>query len=428
MLDFLSNRATAAHLALAAIAPLVLCKYFLPGAVFIALLWLALIAAVWSYMAPSKGDCDYTAEARYRFLGNAVRDPALWAAVLFVVYCAVTELNSGVSFGYDPELKTWSLLPPPAPLLPGSVRGGAGIPFAGSLLALAVYPAVAHSLDFRQSVYAVNFASTIVMLDAVFSYAAGFGIPFGASVAYGLWALAAAAAMFSAERSRQRPKELLSALALAGCLSALLFAGRPAVACVFVAAVLLVAVLFPAFMFRELGFVGIVRGLLLVLVAAGIAAVLFQCLSGEWEALIPVWSTDSDPILKRFALEAWETSPWIGHGAGSFPLVSKLAATAEDWATLGPIPDFYCNGWRALLAERGIVGLAVIAGVLGSMSFVWFRHAFQRGFEHFAAAVLLFPVALAAVSVAMVFDSSALRVEAIVAFAAVAAFSVNGGQ
>lgn len=428
MLDFLSNRATAAHLAIAAVAPLVLCKYFQVGIVFTVLTWLAVIVAIWAYMAPSKGDGEYSAEARYRFLGNALRDPALWAALFLVLYCAVIMFNGGVALGYDSELKTWSLLSPSAPLLPGSVSGFGGMYLPASLLVLAIYPAVAHSLDLRQSVYFAIFSATIAMVDAVFAYASGFGIPAGSAAAYGLWALAAAAAMFSAERSRQRPKEMLSALALAGCLSALLFAGRPTVACVFVSALIMVALLFSVFTWRDLGFVGVVRVLLLVLVAAGISAVLFQCLSGDWESLIPIWKSDADSIFNRFAVEAWEKNPWTGFGAGSFPLVAKIGASPDDWAILGPMPDFYSNGWRALLVERGVVGLTVIAVVFGSMLFVWFRHTFRRGFENFAAAVPLLPVAMAAISAIMVFDSSALQVEAIVAFAAVAAFSVNGGK
>ena len=428
MLGFLSNRATAAHLALAAVAPLVLCKYIPADAVIAVLLWLALISLVWAFMSPSRNEGERTPDARRRYLYGSLYDPFFWVAVLILGYSAVTALNVGVRFGYDAESKIWSLLAPPVDILPGCVEGFGGQYFAASLLVLVLYPAIVHSINSRQSVYFVITSTTIVVIDAVFSFAAGFGIPGTSAAAYGLWALAAAASMFSAERSRRRPKEMLSAITLAGCFTALMFSGRPTVALVFVSATVLLAMIFSAFMCKELRFTGVVRALVLLLVAAAIAAGLFQWFSGDWESMIPVWKSEADPILKRLALESWEAHPWTGSGVGSFPLVAKIGATAEDWAVLGSMPDFYANGWRALLVERGMVGLLLLAAAIGAMAFMWFRYMRQRGLENFAAAVPLFPIALAAVSVVLVFDSSAMQVEALVAFVAVAAFSVNGGQ
>lgn len=392
------------------------------------MVWLSLFSVVWAFMAPSRNEGERTSEARRRYLYGSFTDPFVWVAVVLLVYSAVVALNSGVMFGYDAESKLWRLMPPSAELLPGSVAGSGGLFFAGALLVLALYPAVVHSLNTRQSVYFAITATVVVVIDAAFAYAAGVGIRAESASAYGLWSLAAAASMFSAERSRRRPKEMLSAMALAGCLSALMFAGRPAVTCFFAAATVLLALVFCAFMCKELRFVGIVRALVLLIVAFTIAAALYQLLSGDWESMIPVWKPESYPILKRLALEAWETHPWTGSGVGAFPLVGKLGATPEDWVTLGPIPDFYANGWLAMLVERGMIGLAGLAGAYGALAFMWFRFVRQRGLENFAAGVLLFPLAIAAVAVVLVFDSSAMQVEAIVAFVAVAAFSVNGGQ
>lgn len=429
MLDFLSNRATAAHLALAAVAPLVLCEYVSTGAVGPVLVWLSVIAAVWAFMAPVKLQDERTPEARCRFLSHSFSDPFFWFSAALVVYAAVVALNSGAALTYDVELKLWKLVSPTAAMLPGSVDGAGSIHFCSTLLVFALYSAVAHSLDSRQSVYFAIVASFVVVLDAVLAYASGVDIGGGNAVAYGLWSLVAAAAMFSAESSRRRPKELLSAMVLAGCLAALLFTLRPVVTIVFVSAVLLLALAFIAFRFRDLGVIGVARTLLMLFVAVSIAAILYHWRSGgDWQSQVPVWGCGIDHLFNRFSVLVWEANPWTGSGLGSFPLVTKFYATPEDWAAMGPVPDFGGNGWRILLAERGMIGVLAVAGSFGAMAFSWFRYARQRGMDGISAAVPLLPIAMIAVSVVMMFDSSALQVGAVVAFVSLAAFSINGGQ
>lgn len=428
MLGFLSNRVTAAHLALAAVAPLVLSKYFSVGAVNAVTPWIVVICVMWAVMAPVRRGEERSPVSRSRFLRDAASDPFLWVSVVVLLYSAVVALNSGVGLSYDPETRLWRLAPPSFEMLPGTVPGFGGMVFTSSLLVFAVYSAVAHSLDSRQSVYFAVAASLVVVADAAFAYASWKGVAAESSVAYGLWGLAAAAAMLSSEISRRRTREMLALLALAGCLSAMMLSGKVAEMYVFSAAVVLLVVLFVGFRFRRLGRMGVIRAFLMLSVSAGVAAALFHCLSGDWQSLMPVWRTESDAILNRLAVTAWKTSPWTGSGVGSFPFVAKIGATAEDWTTLGAMPDFYSNGWRVLLAERGMIGVLAFATALGAMFFTWFRYAWQRGLENFTAAVPLLPLASVAVSVVMVFDSSAMRPEAIVAFAGIAALSVNGGQ
>ena len=428
MLGFLSNRATAAHLALAAVAPLVLCKYFSGDVLNAVLPWIAVICLIWAFMAPVKRGEERSPDARWRFMHDSAADPFLWIAVVVLLYSSVIAVNSGVALSYDSEAKLWRLASPAVRMLPGGVAGFGGACFTSSLLVLVLYPAIVHSLDSRQSVYFAVFASLVAVLDAVFAYASGIGIKADSAVAYGLWGLAAVVSALSAEASRRRMKEMLSALALAGCLAAMMLSGKSVELCVFSAAAVLLAFAFIGFRCRELGWSGAIRALLVLTVSAGVAAAIFQWRSGDWGSLIPVWGTEADAILSRYAVSAWQASPWTGSGVGSFPLVAKIGATAEDWMTLGAMPDFYSNGWRAMLVERGMIGVLVLAAAFGAMLYSWFRFAWQRGLENFSAAVPLLPLALAAVSVVMFFDSSAMQPEAIVALASLAAFSVNGGM
>lgn len=378
-------------------------------------------------MAPVKRGEERSPDARGRFLHDSATDPFLWVAVAVLLYSAVTALNSGVALSYDPESRLWRLALPTVKALPGGVAGLGGACFTSSLLVLVLYPAAVYSLDHRQVVYFAVLASLVAVLDAVFAYASGIGIKGDSAVAYGLWGLAAEVSALSAEVSRRRIKEMLSALALAGCLAAMMLSGKSVEFWIFSAAVLLLSLVFVAFRCRELGWSGIVRMFLVLMVSFGIAAALFHWRSGEWTSLAPVWANDVDAIFNRFAISAWQASPWAGSGVGSFPLVVKIAATPEDWVQLGAMPDFYSNGWRALLVERGMIGVLVFVTSLGAMLFSWFRYAWRRGLEDFSAAVPLLPLALAAVSTVMFFDSSAMQPEAIVALASVAAFSVNGG-
>jgi len=427
VLAFLSNRATAAHLALAAVAPLVLCKYFGYGAICPVLLWIAAVVAVWCLMAPSKGDEERTPAARHRVIKGLIGDPFVWVALVIIGYCAVLAVNDGVALSYDGESALWRLLPPRMPALPGSVSGAGAIRFAVSPLLLVLYCGVAHSLDSRQAVYFGIFGSLIVLLDAVLADAAGIGVPPEDAVAYGLWSLTAAAMMFAAERANRRPKELLAALTLSGCLSAMLASGRATVVVIFAGALLLLSVLFAVCCFRKLRLAGVARAFLLLIVACVTAAVAYHCRIGAWETLLPVWLNDADATLTRLAYANWEAKPWLGVGLGAFPAAAKMIATASDWTVLGPMPDFYGNAWRTLLVERGMVGVIVVSLAVGSLFFAWFRRVRLRGREYFSASSLLLPIAVVAMASSMVFDGSALQVESLMAFAALAALSVNGG-
>lgn len=428
MLGFLSNRASAAHLALAAVAPLVFCKYFPADGVCLVLLWLALIVSVWAFMAPSLQPFERSPYARRRFIGSLIADPFFWTAVVLVVYSAVVALNSDIRLAYDAELKVWKLMKPAASVLPGAVPGVGSVHFAASVLVLVVYASVARSLGRAESVFFSILAPVFVVIDGVFSYAAGYGIPADCAVAYGLWSLVALSAMLSSEYARGHVRELVSSLALAGCFAALLFASRPVVACIFVGAALLITFVFIGFTFRDIGFSGAVRALALLFVAAALAALVYQLLSGDWEALIPVWKPDLHSALSRLAFRTWESAPWTGSGVGSFPLVAQIDATPEDWAEMGPMPDYGAFGWRLLLLERGMVGALAVLVSFAALFFSWFRGAFDRGIDGFAAAVPIFPVAVIAVSGCMVFESSSMQAGALVAFAALAAVSVNGGE
>lgn len=390
-------------------------------------MWISLIVAMWAFMSPCQMEDEHSPDARRRFLMGVIVDPYFWAAVVFVVYSAVVALNSGVANVYDADVSVWRLASPSVPLLPGSVAGSGSGVFAAAVIVLVVYPSVVYSLDSERAVRFASSASLLAAAFAGYSALSGSGFSCGSAVAYGLWAMVAAAVMFTSGRHGSRFGEMLAMLVLAGCLAAAMFSPRPAIASVFAAALLLFAVAYAVIGFKTVRLGGVLRIFVMLFVAFAIAAAVFQGLSGDWSALLPAWSTASDGILNRITFDSWSANPWRGVGSGAFPLAVKFGAVASDWHVLGPFPDFYGNGLRVLIVERGMIGAVALLAAVGTLAYTWFLRARMRGRALFTASVPLFPIALAAVAVSSVFDASVLQADALVAFGSLAALSVNGG-
>ena len=417
-------------MALVAVAPLVLCAYFADRLVSPAMAWLVFLAAIWAFMAPCRREEEEHHPARRRVLRGTLADPFFWSLVVFALYSAVVAVNSGVAMVFDTDTLVWRLSAAAAPVLPGSAASAGLAFFAAALAAAALYPAIVHSLDSRRASDFALLASALVLLRVIFNLACGSAAGVAVSpTAYGWWSLIALAAMLAAVRVRDRFSELVAMAAFAGCLLATALGGRPLVTSAFAAAALLLVTVAVIGSWRELRWRGAVRSLLLFLVALLAFAVCYHWLSGDWTALVPkALRSASDAVLDRLAFDAAVDHPWIGVGAGAFPFAAKLGATPSDWTVLGAVPDFGSGALRVFLVERGMIGSVMLLIAAGALVYAWFRRAYERGRAYFTAAVALLPIALVTFAFLSVFDGSGLRTEALVAFAALAAFSVNGGK
>jgi hypothetical protein len=142
---FISKYALAAHLALAAVAPLPLMRFFEASAAT-AMLWITGFAFVWMLLSPSVFSGERINEARRRLVRSMFSDPLIWVMVLLVLTSGVRALNGGIKMAYDAETMVWSISPAAFPLLPGTVDGCGYLPFATSVLAAVLIAGCRHAL------------------------------------------------------------------------------------------------------------------------------------------------------------------------------------------------------------------------------------------------------------------------------------------
>ena len=111
--------------------------------------------------------------------------------------------------------------------------------------------------------------------------------------------------------------------------------------------------------------------------------------------------------------------PWLGSGLASFPLDVRFFATNDDWLLLVSERAEAFNGYWHLIAERGIVGSALLALPL-VLVLAHFFIAMVRGIMAFRLphpSALIGILALAAVVADAFFGVSFLRPETMSAVA-----------
>ena len=97
--------------ALAAVAPLPLLRYFDESATATAMLWLSGFALVWTLLSPSVFSGERMNDARRRILRSMFSDPLVWVMLLLVLVSGVRALNGGIKMAYDAEAMIWSIAP-----------------------------------------------------------------------------------------------------------------------------------------------------------------------------------------------------------------------------------------------------------------------------------------------------------------------------
>jgi hypothetical protein len=105
-------------------------------------------------------------------------------------------------------------------------------------------------------------------------------------------------------------------------------------------------------------------------VAIGVFAVLSllpqDVINGKVEAIVawrlfPENFLEVRSVLSEIALRSWKVHPWLGSGLSSFAFDVRFFASDSDWTLLVSEHSKAYNGYWHLLAERGIVGAALLA-------------------------------------------------------------------
>ena len=439
----------AAHLALLAVAPLVLSPLWGDEAVAVVLAWLTLVSAIWLFMEPSLRTGESLHVARKRVVKSVFCDVLFWCMLAVVVLAGVRAFNTGIGLAYDAENAKWQLSSAVFSLLPGSVGTAGWLPFAGTVSLLVVLQGCRHALGRSARMAFLLVAAILAGLGASLDFALtsiGHEVvkPTSDGLSFALYLLGGTVALAAAFERKWRFVMPLFSFAVGGT-AAGAFAFSPVFAvAVFVGAEILVLSYVFLYAAKTLSKAGefkllVVMGISLALGGLAVAMLLPpDLLNAKLSAtkelvFFPPEFKAVRAVLSEIARKSWFSRLWIGTGLESFPLDFRFSAAAADWALVRGQVISVPNGWWQLLAERGIVGVLAIALPTAGLLFFYVRRLL-RAFPMTTLphpACLLTPIVLAAVVSVGFFDSSILRIDALTAAGALLAVAagsfVRGG-
>ena len=439
----------AAHLALLAVAPLVLSPLLGDEAVSVVLAWLTLVSAIWLFMEPSLRTGESLHVARKRVVKSVFCDVLFWCMLAVVVLAGARALNTGIGLAYDAENAKWNLSPAAWSLLPGSVGTTGCLSFAGATSALVILLGCRHALGRSARMAFLLVASILAGLGVGIDFAltpiwhemvkpASDGLSFALYLLGGTVALAA-----TFERKWRFVMPLFSfavggtaagAFAFSPVFDVAVFAGAEIVVLSYVF-LYAAKTLSKSAEFKLL----VVMGISLALGGLAVAMLLPpDMLDVKLNAMkeLVFFSPESKAVravLSDIARKSWFSHLWIGTGLDSFPLDFRFSAAAADWTLVRGKVISVPNGWWQLLAERGIVGALAIALPTAVLLFFYVRR-FLKALPMMTLphpACLLTPIVLAAVVSVGFFDSAILRIDVLTAAGALLAIAagsfVRGG-
>lgn len=441
----------AAHLAILAVAPLVLFPFCGEGAVAEVLIWLSVPAAFWTVLEPSVRGGEHLHDARWRVVRGISRDPLFWASLAFVGFAGLRALNAGIAFSYDAETSVWFVSSPSLSLLPGVVGSSGDLLFAAALALAVLMQACRHSLGRAARMSFLLLSSALSGLAAVIILVSGyFGLPgavsalsFGAAgahsfvgLAFGLYLIGGTVALVAVfERGWNFAFPLL--LLSIGANAAGLFAFSPPYLSIAPAgAELLVLIYAFAFSSKALRAAGefkllVVGGVSLTLGGLLVAVILPESALGDRLSAFKSFELfsarfwEDRAMLSAMAFKSWTGHLWAGTGIGSFPLDFRFNAKPSDWQVFPRGAAALANGWWLLLTERGLVGAVFFILPFGFLSFTYVRRliAGVRELSLPHPACLIAPLALLLFVATGFVDCSLLRPDALIATGAFLAVS-----
>ena len=380
----------AVSLSLLAAVPFAVALFAGTHAASVCALWLILLSVEWLLVQPSLRRGEGFRDARRRVLGDILRDPLFWFALLAVVFAGLRALNGGIELAYDPESQAWSVTEAWTVGLPSSAEGS-GFPFfVVALSLLVIVSGVRHGLGKSARAMCLLFSSLIAggagivaalfvcIGDEGFLKLAGTGLfsSTWAGDAFCLWFVASSASLGQIEERGWKKGGLPAVFfAIAGTAAGVLFLCPPVVAAGAALAAVVAAVLSINYAGFHAGLVAAARAVVVFSLAVALPLVALSGLADEGlcksklEGLLPSnamterQATMRD-ALARNALVMWQDAPWLGKGVGAYAVNAPFFAEKGDWAELPSKIEFVPNGYAQMLAERGIVGCLVVAAGL----------------------------------------------------------------
>lgn len=399
----ISKYGLAAHLALLAVAPLLLFQFCGDEWIARTLIWLSILVTVWMLVEPSRRKGEMLHDARTRVFRSVYRDPLFWLFVVLAVIAAIRSLNGGVAMAYDAETMEWSLRPPTLSFLPGSVDGTGYLHFATAIATAAISIACRHALGKSARVCFLFIASflagvcAIVLSLAAFcghhatldAMACSLADPTFVGNAFGLhFAGSMIALVGTFERKWKRAAPLLI-VAIGGCGVGLYVFSPDFVIVMYVGLALFSLLISLLYAQRKMGGLVVPKCLAFLLIAAAagfliavgllpesVKAARFAWLGTKVGGILPDTMLAARDALSAIAFSVWKSHSWIGTGLGSFGLDIRFEASAETWRILANGQNGALNGWWQMLAERGILGLVLFASPMVLMAWTYILRAF----------------------------------------------------
>ena len=442
----------AAHLALLAVAPLVLYPFCDEGCIATVLLWLSLLAAFWAILEPSMRSGEGLSDSRRRVAGEIMSDSLFWILLVLVVFSSSRALNTGIALSYDAENSVWYVSEQAFPLLPGSVDGSGFLPFAVAVALLVLLQACRHSLGRSARHLFVLAASALAGLAAVIDLIAlnlghfsgavallpsedGLGCSF-AGFAFGLYLIGGMVALVAVFEQGWNKTLGPVAMAIGGTAAGTVAFAPFHLSAALIAAALLVLVYSLAYSGRTfrsvtlfklvlLGLTSLVLGGLLVMVVLPGNAFASQLSRLPEFSFFPEKFLKIREMLSVIAFKSWISHLWLGTGVSSFPLDFRMYAQAADWELLPQGTARLANCWWLLLAERGVIGTMLFALPVGALLFTYV-HRLIGGIASLTLphpACLVAPVVLILFVAAGFFDCSPLRADVLLVTGSLVAIS-----
>ena len=442
----------AAHLALLAVAPLLLFPFFPDTTVATVLVWLAIPAWGWLMQEPSVRNGEAPHDARERVVRSVLRDPVFWLSLVLIVFTGLRALNTGIGMSYDAETAKWRVSSAIMPVYPGVIGSSGYLPFAAAFALSVILQGTRHALGKSARMSFLLVSSALAGLGAVIAIVAVHmgddravaaakclssaysfvGMAFGVLLLGGLVALIAAF-------ERRWDFAMLAAPLSVGGTAAGAFVFSPPLLIFAVAAVALLMLVYAfayacrtlrsAGEFKYLVALGISLTLGFLLVVAVLPGEILQSRLGPLLSLKPLDDGFAEIrlALSDVAVKTWLSNLWAGAGIGSFPLSFRFNASEADWALVRGTVVAVPNGWWQVLAERGVSGLLFLLLPAGFLLFTYLRRAWEGlrvgEFPHPACLLgLLVPALLFATGA---LDCSLWRADVLIAAASLTAVSAN---
>ena len=397
ILKVISKYGLAAHLGLLASMPVALAPFLSAAALGQLVLWLSFFAAMWVLFDPSIRIGERSSEARGRVFLSIVRDPIFYFFLVLIGFALVRYLNSGIALQYDAEQSAWTVKEAAAPVMPASAGDAGFLPLTATVGLGVLVVGIRHGLGLSARVFCGLTTVSVVgagglwaavqaclgkapaLLQAV---KADFVHPPFMGSAFGTFLVLAVVFGMDAECRKWSYARLPYVVAVAGTASGLVVFSPPAIAALYLAVTILFAVFASVYSIRIGTLGGFARSLVFTLLGLAVPALLLMALASpdiqqfklfglDPEKIFPVEYNSLTAALARISKGMWMERPWCGVGVGAFGLHVPFVAVKADWAVLPPHVGNALSGYWTLLAERGIVGCALLAVGLAMLLWSW---------------------------------------------------------